>query len=362
MPKSKAKNVPLPATQTRSKTKSKSKQSKQQSSSPSPTSPTSTDDEIGTPSTPNNDGIVSVPHETEQSDDDSEMESCYDELELKLPLEGKTGPSLDRSTLMDLLAAKNKENILLMQSTIRQTLTESTNEFRKEITTQLASVKTDLEGLIDNQKKQLDTFKTKFDDRLTNLHSMVKLNTKNNEAKMEEIEKKVNNMDLKLVQDKNKVPDLISTMNQVVIDQCLGNKTEMMDKLSKIEESLKEQKASAEFIARENDDLKKKLSDVQDQLKSAQHQAQLHEIEQNRQQADIEDLKAQGQSYDLRQCKLNLIFEGLPEKKNEYPKQVVHSVLESSEVFDEIPDFDAAYRLGKKTEDSCRPILVALRD
>lgn len=116
---------------------------------------------------------------------------------MQLPFEGKISPTLEQSTLMDLLAAQNKENILLTQSTIRQTINESTSLFREEISKQMAEVKSDLIGLIDVQKKDLDTFKSKFGDRLTNQHSMVKTNNKSSGLRLEKMEKKVNDLDLK---------------------------------------------------------------------------------------------------------------------------------------------------------------------
>lgn len=94
----------------------------------------------------------------------------------------------------------------------------------------------------------------------------------------------------------------------MVIDQCLGHKTEMLNKISKLEESIEDQKSSAEFIAKENEELKKGLFQLREQFQSSQNQFQLFEIDQNKQQADIDEMKVHGQTYDLRQRKLNLIF------------------------------------------------------
>lgn len=130
----------------------------------------------------------------------------------------------------------------------------------------------------------------------------------------------------------------------------------------KLEEQSREQQTSIDFFCKENEDLKKELNDLRSQISNLQTKLQSFEITQCRQQTELNVVKQQSQSSDLRQRKLNLIFEGLPEEKNEFAKQTISKILEDSDLFDEVPVIDAAYRLGKQLPDSSRPILVTFRN
>lgn len=365
MPRTKAKKSPLASTQPK-QTRSKSKQDLSAtiigtiSASPNRLSPVkspASDSELdkyldcsNTEPSPSN------------SDSDSDLASCYDDLETRLPVEGKVNPVLDHSVLVALLKAQNKENIAVMQSMVEKTLKESTQSFKSEVVKQMTDMKSELIGLIDQQGKDFASFKKKCDERLTNIHSISKDNVSITNRKIEAVEKKIDSLESTMSKDKEKVPNLISTMNAAVVEQCLGHKEEMLGKIVKLEEQNREQQSSIEFICKENDDLKKEVNDLKSKIATSQTQFQTFEIAQGRQQTEINDVKQQTQSSDLRQRKLNLIFEGLPEVKNEYAKDTIYKILEDSDLFDDVPEIDAAYRLGKQSSDSSRPILVSFKN
>lgn len=125
------------------------------------------------------------------SDLDSDLASCYDDLETRLPVEGKVNPVLDHSVLVALLKAQNKENITVMQSMVEKTFKASTQSFKSEIAKHLAEMKSELVGLIDQQGKDFASFKKKFDERLTNIHSISKENVSVTNQKIEAVEKKI---------------------------------------------------------------------------------------------------------------------------------------------------------------------------
>lgn len=236
MPRSKAKKSPLTSSQPK-QTRSKSKQElithskgksggncNSQLKSPSPVTDKELDKYVDCSNFEPN-------QSNSDSDADSDLASCYDDLETRLPVEGKVHPVLDHSVLVDLLKAQNKENIIVMQSMVEKTLKESTQSFQSEIVKQMADMKSELVGLIHKQGKDLASFKKKFDERLTNIHSLSKENSVSTNQKIEEFEKRFNDLDLKVSKDKEKVPQIIATMNAAVVDQCLGHKEEMLSKM-----------------------------------------------------------------------------------------------------------------------------------
>lgn len=107
----------------------------------------------------------------------------------------------------------------------------------------------------------------------------------------------------------------------------------MLGKIVKLEEQNQEQQTSIKFICKENDDLKKELNDLRSQITTTQTKFQAFEIAQGRQQTKLNDVKQQTQSSDLRQRKLNLIFDGLPEEKNEFVKETIFKIVIFSMMF-----------------------------
>lgn len=134
---------------------------------------------------------------------------------------------------------------------------------------------------------------------------------------------------------------------------------DLISRLDKLEAQNKDYADSLNFLSTENDNLKKDIENLQEQNSKITEKSTHSDIAYGRLQTDLEDTKQQLRSSDIKQRKLNLIFEGIPEENNEYPKQTIYNLILKSDVLDDIPDFDAAYRLGKFISGQNRPILVS---
>lgn len=248
---------------------------------------------------------------------------------------------------------------------------------KEDIKTQLSGVKSELSSLIEKQQKDFQQFKSKIDERLTGLHGVIKSKEKIATEKISSLENKVTDLNHQVASNKKKLPELIQSMNSAVINQCVENKHEIEERLTKLEQhnpaqvselvsrmekletANKDYTDSLNFLSKENDDLKKEIKDLKDQNTSLFDRVNHNDITQGRLQTDLDDTKYQLRSSDVKQRKLNLIFEGIPEVNNEYPKKTIYNLIQSADVLDDIPDFDAAYRLGKFSNGQNRPILVS---
>lgn len=166
-------------------------------------------------------------------------------------------------------------------------------------------------------------------------------------------------------------------MNSTVISQCVENKHEVEERLSKLEKQSpvqmsnltdrmdkvevrnKEYATTLNFLSTENDNLKKEIENLQEQNSSLLEKVNQSDIAQGRFQMDLDDTKQQLRSGDKQQRKLNLIFEGIAEENNKYPKETIYHLIPNSDVLNGIPDFDTAYRVGKYTSGQNRPILFS---
>lgn len=210
---------------------------------------------------------------------------------------------------------------------------------------------------------------------------MIKSTEKSTTDRFSSLENKVSALDQQLAQNKKKLPELVQSMNSAVINQCINNKHEIEERISilekqkenlnpeqmdnlvlrmdKLEARNKDYAETLNFFSTENDNLKKEIKNLQEQNTKLLEKSSHSNIAVGRLQTDLDDAKQQLRSGDIKQRKFNLIFEGIPEEKNEYPKQTIYNLILKSDVLDEIPDFDAAYRLGNFINGQNRPILVS---
>lgn len=332
--------------------------------------------------------IIENDNNSENNSESSDLHSCSEEFsenipETDLPYLGNVtipqdkSPQSPQALLVDILKAQNKDNLQLMRELISTSLKETSSQIKEDIKTQLSEVKSDLSTLIEKQQKEFQQFKNKIDERITGLHGMIKNNDKTATDKISTLENKVTDLSQKITSNKKKLPELVQSMNSAVINQCIENKHELEERLSKLEKQNpvqlsnltdrmdkletrnKEYAASLNFFTTENDSLKKEIENLKEENSSLHEKINHSNITQGRFQTDLNDTKQQLCTGDVKQRKLNLIFEGIAEVNNEYPKDTIFNLINNAKVFEDIPDFDTAYRLGKYTNGQNRPILVS---
>lgn len=272
-------------------------------------------------------------------------------------LEHETGneSTTDNDSLFNALKSQSKENAAPFKSMLKDLLEGFNHQLRLEI-------RTDMKQLLETNKRELSDFKTQIETKISGLDCKIDSSVSDMNSKIDTLLDRVNNSDSPISEEKMaKIDNAISLSNTLSdrldshIKSTKSNFTEQNKKETDMIQSL-------EFLSKEVQELReanKALTQKTEKLEIALDNQGTHC---KRLKTQFNSLAIEKTASDVRQRKLNLVFDGIKESKNDNPKQLVIDLLQKTGVLPNATDIDIAYRLGRSAEGTTRPILVSFHN
>lgn len=270
----------------------------------------------------------------------------------------KTQQNIDHD---DSLLHALKEHIDSNNSALKTIIDNSIHDSSQKLRCEL---KADMNFLLETHKKEWADFKDVVTKKVKTIEADLKARKTENDRKIALLEEKIDNLMLSL--DKDKIESLKSIDNTTL--QSLKHQGERFANLNKRmtddEQKITELTNSAEFSSRLNEEILGDIKTLKHEGSMQENRMNTIEINQGRTNSVVNSLQASTEASEIRQRKMNLVFEGVPEVDNENTKQEILNLLRKSSLItppshDQI---DTAYRLGRKVEGTMRSILVVFKD
>lgn len=272
----------------------------------------------------------------------------------------KQKQNLNANTEDSLLHAL-KEHIETNNNALKVIIDDSIHESSQKLRCEL---KADLNSLLEAHKKEWVDFKEGVNEKVKIIEAEIQANKTENDEKIALLEEKIVNLTLSL--DKDKL-EILESIDKDTLHSLKHQDTQLANlskRMTDDEQKITELTNSTEFTCKQNEEM---LGDIktlkQDGLDQVNRMNTI-EINQGRTNSAINSLQNSTEASKIRQRKMNLVFEGVPEVDNENTKQEILNLLrKSSLITPPSPDqIDTAYRLGRKTERNMRSILVVFKD
>lgn len=259
--------------------------------------------------------------------------------------------STDDDSLFSALKSQNIASMLPFKSMLKELLEGFNHQLRLEI-------KTDMIQLLEANKLEISEFKTQIDSRISSIDSKIDSNISDMNAKMNTLSERVNKSENKITKEQmEKIENATSISNSLSdrLEQHISStKTELAERKKKEIELIQ----SLDFISKdiqELQDMNAALTQKNEQLEITVDNQCTHN---KRLKTQVNSLVTDRVASEVRQRKLNLVFEGLAETAGDNPKKMVTELLQKTGDLPNAADIDVAYRLGKIAGNSTRPILV----
>lgn len=291
--------------------------------------------------------------------DVTELEMSQSKSESKQELHQETQISGEASSFSMINALKSQNEA--MSFDLRQFISDSLKENSVKLRSELRSV---LNEIIENQRKEWAAFKHEIDCKIAKVVSNADSNSNATDQNFLLLNEKVDNLSLSVDQEKL---DILSSLSK---DDLLSTK-QISHRVSKCEsahkmntEKIGNLMESFNFNEKQNSDLSSELKEIQKTCNVHDSSILSMEVTQGRLKNRLVQVESRSVTSDTRHRRLNLIFEGVDEKVSENTKQEIVNLLRRSNL--QCPptadQISTAYRLGKYSENSTRPILVAFKD
>lgn len=213
--------------------------------------------------------------------------------------------------------------------------------------------------LLEANKHELSEFKSQIDTRISNVDRKF-------DSKLADVNQKIDTL-----LDRESPPDIQNINKELAkIDGAIAANDTLTENLNdhiRLTKSLFAERNSKELdILKSIEFLNKEVQELRETNESLKQKNAKLEIEienqgtyNKRLKSQVNNLCVEKTASEVRQRKLNLVFEGLTESPNDNPKQLVIDLLQKSGDLPNATDIDTAYRLGKASEGNNRPILVS---
>lgn len=276
----------------------------------------------------------------------------------------KLSQNSDNLSMFEALKSQNE----IQNRDLRQFIADSLNENATKLRNELRS---DLNEMIENQKKECASFKRDVDCKLKSLENKLKSDIGTNANKISALQHKCDEFSTPLDAEITEKLEILNSLSKEDLTEIkrLSTKIPAHDQSIKANETkISELIDSSNFIEKQNSDASDGMKDLREKLHkvSSEHDSCMitMEVNQGRIKNKLSHIETQSISSDTRHRRLNLIFEGMPEKVSEDAKQEIVNLLRRSNL--QCPptadQISFAYRLGKHSDNSTRPILVAFKD
>lgn len=293
-----------------------------------------------------------------QYEHDSEYEHDH-EIDDEISHDSRSGSTqIDNDSLFNSLQTHFASNILPLKAMFKDLLDGFNHQLRLEI-------KSDMKTLLESNRSVISEFKTQIDTKISKIDSKVDSNFTEIDQKIDTLTQKIGNIE--------RTKKSISEDKLVKIDEAIASNISLHDKLNDHMKSTGKQ--FTEILAKEEDLIKsidflnKEVRELREENESLKQKNANLEVTVDNQGTHNRRLKTQFNAFcvektasEVRQRKLNLIFEGLSETQNENPKQLITELLQKSGDLPNAADIDVTYRLGKPTDGNNRPILVSFNN
>lgn len=252
-----------------------------------------------------------------------------------------------RSVMSEVLAGytqqlRAKLALDLQQSLIKNNIVMIENQ-KKEIVKEIAKVN----GKIDSSNKQIND---KIDDLNTRMNNFSKVISNENLQKLDEVLASNNSIKTRLGEH-IKSTESRSTEHE-------NSVRAIKSQLEGIEKRDRDLEKTVAFLSEEVTELRGYIKALQQKEDSFEQKIENQHIFGSRMNTKIENLVSHHLTSEVRQRKLNLVFEGIEEKSNANPNQLIIDLLQKSGDLPNYSEINIVYRLGKITPGSNRPILV----
>lgn len=212
------------------------------------------------------------------------------------------------------------------------------------------------------------SFKCDIDQKLKSLENKFDKEVCQNADKISALQLKCDNISASLDVEKLEILNSLSKDDLIEI-QRLCNKIPANDQSIKANETkIGELAESSNFIEKLNSETLKAIKELHSQFhkKNLDQDSRMIAIEvnQGRLRNKLSHVENQSISSDTCHRKLNLIFEGMPEKSSEDTKHEIVNLLRRSNVPcpPTAEQISSSFRLGKYNDNFSRPILVSFKD
>lgn len=229
----------------------------------------------------------------------------------------------NNDSLFNMLKSHNIESMLPFKSMLKDLLEGFNHQLRLEI-------KTDMKQLLDTNKLEMSDFKSQIDSRISSIDSKIDSNISDMNEKMNTILDRV-----------NKSENLISKDQMDKIDNVITASGSLADRLdqhiSSTKSELAVRKKKETELIQSLDYFSKEVQELRD-LNAAltQKNTQLEIVVDNqstnnkRLKTQVNSLVTEKAASEVRQRKLNLVFEGLAETTGDNPKKTVTELLQKT--------------------------------
>lgn len=261
---------------------------------------------------------------------------------------------IDNDSLLNSLQSQ-KGIAVPLKSMLKDLLDGFNHQLRLEI-------KSDMEQLLDTNKREISDFKSQIDSRISKIDTKIDSNIRDMNLKFDTLIEKVNQPE-----------NLISDEKMAKINSFIATNTTLTEKLDNhirtTKSDLVEMKTKQSDLINSLEFLNKEVHDLREENELLKQKNAKLDIKVDNQgtynrrlKTQVNNLTIEKTASDVRQRKLNLVFEGLEEEENDNPKKLVTDLLQKSGDLPNATDIDIAYRLGKITDGKTRPILVSFQN
>lgn len=263
--------------------------------------------------------------------------------------EFETGKEFDNDSLFKTFHSQSAKGMLPLKSMLKDLLEGFNHQLRLEI-------KSDMKQLLETNKHELSEFKSQIDTRISNVDCKF-------DSKLADVNQKIDAiLDRESLSEKMaKIDGAIAANNSLsenLNDHIKSTESLFEERKSKETELIK----SIDFLNKEVHDLRKTNESLIQKNASLEIKIENQGTFGKRLKSQVNTLCVEKTASEVRQRKLNLVFEGLAESPNDNPKQLVIDLLQKSGDLPNATDISLAYRLGKATESNNRPILVSFHN